>query len=289
LGVLRALVGRVRENPREAARRAGRRATAWRRPLPDFLVIGEAKCGTTSLFAYLSDHPLVCPPTTKELRYFAFFFDRGEDWYRAFFPSRWQRQRVERSEGAPTITGEATPLYLSHPSVPPRAASVVPQARLVAILRNPVERALSAYDFRVKLGTERRPLAEAIDDSLQRAARAPGPGPASLAEYLANPAYVTRGEYARSLGRWFEHFDRSQLLVIETEQLSRDGGSGFARVLEHLALPPWRPPAFPELNPGTRGRDEPEVRSELARHYVPHNEALWGLLGVDWGWNDHVP
>src|SRR5262249_23760132 len=107
------------------ARRSGehalRRASAARRRLPDFLIIGAQKAGTTSLHAYLSQHSSVSPPVTKEVHFFDHEFHRGNTWYRAHF---------RRADGPLTITGESTPYYLFHPLVPARAAAVLPDCKL---------------------------------------------------------------------------------------------------------------------------------------------------------------
>jgi hypothetical protein len=165
-------------------------------------------------------------------------------------------------------------------------AALVPDARLVAILRNPVDRTISAYHFARKMGQEERPLEEAIAANLRRLATVE-----TLAAYddfhgpLRLNNYVSRGHYAESLERWFQHFDRSQVLVLESEELSRSG-EGYERVVGHLGLPPWRPPAFVEHNAGSYEAAPPAVRKELIEHFRPYNEQLWKLVGEDWRWDE---
>ena len=121
-----------------------RQATARWRPLPDFLVIGAQKAGTTALYAYLRWHPGITGPSWKEVSFFDRHWWRGEAWYRGQFPLR----------GRGRLVGEASPSYLFHPLAPERVHSLVPGARLVALVRDPVARAYSHYQHEVALGRE---------------------------------------------------------------------------------------------------------------------------------------
>ncbi len=127
-------------------RRRARLATAGARRLPDFLVIGAQRAGSTSLFAQLCAHPGVAAPSHKEIHYFDLQSFRGPRWYRSHFPP------VASSRGR--ITGEASPYYLFHPAVPARVAEALPEVRLIALLRDPVARAYSHYQLSVRDGHE---------------------------------------------------------------------------------------------------------------------------------------
>src|ERR1044071_7027899 len=133
---------------RIVARNAGwtyGRATAAARPLPDFLVIGAQKAGTTALYSYLRDHPAIAGPPWKEVSFFDRHFWRGDAGYRGNFPNRLSLRRMRARPGAEPIGGEASPSYMFHPLAPQRVAELVPDARLIALVRNPVDRALSHY------------------------------------------------------------------------------------------------------------------------------------------------
>src|SRR6187551_3563074 len=140
-------IPRVPEPVRKVVRNAiwtyGRATSRWR-PLPDFLVIGAQKAGTTALYAYLRWHPGIAGPSWKEVCFFDRHWWRGEAWYRGQFPLR----------AGERLVGEASPSYLFHPLAPERARSLVPGAKLVALLRDPVDRAYSQYQHEVALGRE---------------------------------------------------------------------------------------------------------------------------------------
>ena len=108
-------------------------ATSRHRPLPDFLILGAQKAGTTALYQSLCRHPRVSAAFTKEVHYFDLQPDRSDRWYRGHFPRRPQRTGSSKR----FLTGEATPYYLFHPSVPERVAEKVPHAKLIVLLRDP--------------------------------------------------------------------------------------------------------------------------------------------------------
>jgi hypothetical protein len=258
--------------------------------LPDFVIIGPTKCGTTFLYHLLTQHPLVEPAAFKEPHYFNMFFDEeGIEWYRRCFPApRWK-------DGQKTITGEATPEYLVHPRVPERMAEVVPHARLIALLRNPVERTYSAYHHRVRNGQETRTFEEAVEQALEVQKRRPlgeggetpwrgdGAGSSdSRHKHLSNSIYV---DY---LLRWSEYFPREQMLVLKSEDFFDNPRQTLKTIFDFLDLPDWEPGAGElgnRLNRGgyERGMD-PAVRRRLEAFFESHNRRLYEYLGTDFGW-----
>src|SRR5207248_7599894 len=122
------------------------RALAGRNPgrgrlLPDFLIIGTAKSGTTTLHGWVSEHPFVVPAVTKEVHFFDYEFYRGFDWYRSHFPLASAREEHVREHGRPFLTGEASPTYISHQWAPDRIAEALPDVKLIVAFRNPIDRA----------------------------------------------------------------------------------------------------------------------------------------------------
>jgi len=142
--------------------------TSWMRMMPDFLIIGAQRCGTTSLFNYLSQHPDIYPSFPKEVHYFSNYYKKGTAWYRSHFPLTWQKKYRELVQGRKFMTGEATPYYFSHPHAPRRIFNALPKVRLFLLLRNPVDRAFSHYQYEVKMGIESLSFEEAIDKEEDR-------------------------------------------------------------------------------------------------------------------------
>jgi Sulfotransferase domain len=234
--------------------------------LPDFVVIGAPKCGTTFFYNLLIKHPHVEPAACKEPNYFELLFDEGIEWYRHCFPRpRWKG-------GRKTVTGEATPSYLYHPHVPERMAEVIPHVRLIALLRNPVDRTYSAYFHRMRGGKEARTFEETIEASLD--------GPRS--------GHLSRAIYVDHLLHWSRYYSDEQMLVLKSEDLFGRTPEILKRVLDFLGLPDWEPDASEVLEKRNTGgyerKMDPAVRRRLTEFFEPHNQRLYDYLGVDFGW-----
>ena len=181
------------------------------RVLPDFLVIGAKKCGTTALYSYLTQHPSIAPAFRKEIYYFNTLFGRGRHWYRSHFPTAAELRRMRREHGGPTLTGEATPDYLFDFHAPRRAFETVPQARLIAILRNPVDRAYSFYNHNLRAGIEELSFSQAIDreqERLEGQRERVRADEACFSFAWDHYSYATRGVYVDQLREWTSRFPR---------------------------------------------------------------------------------
>jgi hypothetical protein len=281
----------AREQVRELLVRYGE-ATSERRPLPDFLIIGTKRGGTTSLWRYLLEHPLVprlFPAwNTKTSHYFEENWGRGEAWYRSHFPTERQRTQLERRHGGPSKVGEAAPLYMFHPLVAGRVAELMPRVRLIVLLRDPVERAYSHWKERRGEGVEPLDFADALDREHERIG---GERERLIADpgYFSEPydwhSYRARGRYLEHLEPWLERFDRSQLLVMASETLYREPARTYAQIVRFIGLPEFEPSSFEVFNDRpSRGMDD-AVRAELTSYYAPHNAALADRLGMSFPWS----
>jgi hypothetical protein len=280
----------AREQVREALVRYGER-TSDRRPLPDFLVIGTKRGGTTSLWRYLIQHPLVprlFPAwNTKTSHYFEDNFARGEAWYRSHFPTARRRAALERRHGGPSKVGEAAPFYMFHPLAAGRVATLMPRAKMIVLLRDPVERAYSHWKERRGEGVEPLGFAEALAAEESRTA-------GERERLIAEPGYVSRaydwytyrerGCYLAHLEPWLSRFDSAQLLFLASETFYRAPAESYARILDFIGLPPYELPSYDVYNDRpSKGMDE-AVRAELTAFYRPHNAALADRLQMTFDW-----
>jgi hypothetical protein len=267
------------------------------RVLPDFIIIGAAKSGTTSLYGALAEHPFVVPCTTadphfqntKEVHFFSSGFQRGEDWYRSHFPLESARRSFEAEHGRPFLTGEASPSYISSFWAPGRIRRLLPDVRLLAVLRNPVDRAYSQFQMSRRQGIEPLESFEEATAAEEERLRS------EVARLAADPhynspdfgrwSYLARSRYAEQLERWLELFPREQFLFLKAEDLLGDHAATLDSVHEFLGLP-----AHHHENPtrlhtgGDYAPMAPDVRSRLLEYFRPHNERLYDLLGIDFGW-----
>jgi hypothetical protein len=237
-------------------------------PKLDFIVIGAQKAGTTSLWRYLEDNPALQMPPDKEGVFFseACYPDDWRAFMRALFKTAPRHARL----------GTVTPPYMvgtPHASVATiagRIHTLVPDVRLVALLRDPVQRAHSAHRMLVRRGEESRPFAKAIADLLH---------PEELRRSRSAPAgesrsYVAAGEYGRMLEAYLEHFDRDQLHVELTDELARDPEGVVSRVCAFLGVTPHVPGNLGErFHRSGRRRvseaAEAELKGYMERHVWP--------------------
>lgn len=252
------------------------------RPLPDALIIGAQKAGTTALYAYLRWHPQVLGPSWKEVNYFDRHYRRGERWYRGHFPNELRLRRVRDP-----IVAEASTGYIFHPLGAQRVASLIPQARLIALVRDPADRAYSHYQHEVALGRERLSFEEAIEREEERME-------GELERMLADPDYISyawwnytylaRGRYAEQLERWFEVFPREQLLVVPMDDLRTAPRETYARVLDHIGARPHELDQYPSIFSREYSDMSAQTRRRLSECYAEPNRRLYELLGRELEW-----
>jgi len=247
--------------------------TAHLRRLPDFIIIGAQKAGTTSLFHYLNNHPDVGPAWRKEIHFFDRWYSNGLDWYRAHFPLYAEA----------TITGEGSTNYLQHPDAPLRMRHCIPNAKLIVMLRNPVDRAYSQHQMNVRKGIETLSFEDALEAEPYRLQNQPD----CLSTEWRVASYLTRGLYASQLQRWLDQFPQEQLLVIKSEEFFEDPDKEFRRVLAFLDLEPCVEARYEVLHDGgDYPRILPATRERLAAYYAPWNQQLYELIDRNLGWDD---
>lgn len=260
--------------------------SAGLRVLPDFLIIGAMKSGTTSLFHYLAQHPELVPACRKEIHYFdqddASFGGRTGSlaWYRSHFP-------IKVMVPSRSLVYEATPKYLCHARSASRIAHVVPDARLVLSLRNPADRAISHYFHTRCNRPDPESLHAAMSEDVARCAafEAAGNDAPGAPDYTT---YVGRGIYRPQIERFLEYFDRRDLHVFQGERLFENPGPVLTDLFEFLGVRSDRP--IRDLTAQhVSQRDKrvwPRTRELLNEFFRPHNERLFELLGERYDWND---
>jgi hypothetical protein len=272
---------------------ASGRVTSSARVLPDFLIIGCKKGGTTSLMNWLAEHPDVARmypsfQRRKSPHYFDVNYARGEAWYRAHFPTRMSLARREHRAGRRPLVGEASPYYVFHPAAPERVGETLPDVRLIALLREPVSRAYSNYWDRVATGNEDLPTFEAAIDAEEE--RLQGVTPERLRDpgYYSyehdHHTYLARGRYVEHLEPWLRDYGDDQLLVLAAEDLFHRPQDTFVTVQRFLDLPVQRL----TLRPRNERRGYPPINAEtkerLDNYYRPFNRALFDVLGATFDW-----
>ncbi len=262
---------------RERSEMTLRRATAGSRMLPTIIVIGAQKGGTTSLHEYLADHPAVGSSAIKEVQYFSHNSYRGLDWYRAHFP------RI----GEYPHAIESSPYYLFHPCAPARVRATVPDARLIAVLRDPVDRARSHHNHQFEQGFEQLDFATALAREPERLA-------GEEEKIVADPryqsfahqhySYAARGFYAGQLERWYALFGADQILVVASEDLFADPRATVHRVQSWLGLFEHTPSELAARGSRAYKPAGDAMRAELGARFRDDSARLAELTGVTLPW-----
>ncbi|GAC1629308.1 MAG: hypothetical protein NVS4B7_18130 [Ktedonobacteraceae bacterium] len=237
-------------------KKAFRATTNPLRMMPDFIIIGAQKGGTTSLYRYLVEHPNIAPIYVKEPHFLDIYYFKGLGWYRSHFPTAVEKYYARHIQKHDLITGEASPYYLFHPQAAKRAAKSLPRTKFIVLLRNPIDRAYSQYQHQVRQpNVEPLSFEEAIDAEEKRLA-----GEEEKLrqdeKYVSfnhrHYSYLARSTYIKQLPAWMNLFPREQFLILKSEDL----------------YPPMKI----------------ETRARLIEYFKPYNARLYELLERDFGW-----
>lgn len=242
--------------------------------MPDFLIVGATKCGTSSLYYYLSHHPQILFSHKKELNFFRKNFQRGIDWYLSHFPTITDRSNF--------LTGEATPNYLRFPLVAQRIQKSCPNSKLIILLRNPVERAISWHYHKKNTGLTKDSLEKAITKELK------------LLETLSesdimnigfnDPDNIIASLYYYQIKAWMTYLPRQQFLILKSEYFYSSPEKIMEQVFNFLGLPVHKIAEYPKINVGSYSSIDPELRQTLSEYFQPYNKLLEEYLNIKFNW-----
>ncbi len=265
-----------------------RRISSPLRVLPSFIIFGAPRCGTTSLYNYLIEHPSIEPALSKEVGFFELNYNKGINWYKLYFPTFFNKYRIEKKFRKYFMTGEATSNYIHHPLVPTRIKKEIPNVKLIALLRNPVDRAFSQFFKQIKQRREDLSFEDAIKKEQDRIKGEIKKMSKNLDYYSLNYhnySYLTAGIYIDRIKNWFEVFPKEQILIIKSENFYEKPDQIYNEILKFLGLPEWNLSQYQRYN---FFEDQPKIkvstRKELDEFYKPHNKKLYDFLGKDFGW-----
>ena len=294
----RRLTYRVRARVPKRAETAVRRVmlrwgmlTAPVRMLPDTIIVGAQRSGTTTLFRMLSEHPQVVRPTlSKGTAYFDLHHERGPTWYRAHFPLKvlaWVR-----SPRRHRMTFESCGYYMFHPLAAGRIAEELPHVRVIVLLRDPVDRAYSAHRHELNRGFETLDFDEALEREegrLRGEEQRLVEDPTAYSFEHQHHAYLARSRYVEQVRRLFDTFGRDRVMVMDAEALFADPQGEFARLCDWLAIDPPVGVRGEQWNAQPRDPLSPERRAELTDYFAPYDEELATLIGRPLSWRDPGP
>ncbi|MGD0064564.1 MAG: sulfotransferase domain-containing protein [Streptosporangiaceae bacterium] len=258
------------------------------RMLPGFLIVGAQRCGTTSMYRTLSQHPAILKAVLhKGIHYFDTGYDHGLPWYQGHFPLRAHAALVRRSSGEVPLTYESSPYYMFHPLAAQRISRDLPEVKLLVLVRDPVERAYSAHAHEVGRKFETEPFERALeleDQRLAGEAERIVSEPGYLSHSHQHHGYLTRGVYADQLERLDKLFGPDRVHVVDSGRFFTDPEPVYDGVLEFLGLRHHGYPVFERHNARPRSPMPEALRTRLSEHFIPSDERLTRWLGQPPSW-----
>lgn len=260
-----------------------RRAISRPGHLPDIIILGAQRAGTTSLFNALKQHPDIQPAIRKEVHYFDLHYRKGQAWYRSWFATPFWQKDPDSIRWM-----EATPYYLFHPQVPQRMKQTIPDARLIVLLRNPIDRAFSDYQWQRRMKKESLSFEEALAAETERTA---GEEERLISDqdYVSEAhnrySYIARGLYARQLERWYNHFPADRLMVLPAESFFLNMAQSLKQIEEFAELPPKTYHGLKSYNAVRYSPMAPHVRERLRDIFREDKHSLEKLTGLAFDWD----
>jgi hypothetical protein len=258
-------------------------ATRHLRILPSFIIAGVQKGGTTSLSSYLKKHPDVWIARGKEAWFFDKDYPKGLNYYRLHFPSI-----AAKRCNSKLIAGDASPSYIFNPRVPERIQKHLPECKIILLLRNPIDRAYSHYKHMQRIGVEPEATFEAAIALESKRLSGEVEKILDTSFYFSEAreqfGYLEKGIYYPQVRRFLDAFDRSSLLILNSEDFFVMPDKIMKKIENFLNLKHHNFDVFPVFNQGDRSTLHPETRIQLRQFFQPHNEQLFELLGTSYSW-----
>ena len=257
--------------------------------LPDFLIIGAAKSGTTSLFEHLIKHPSIFPPLAQQPNFFTTNYHKGESWYRSYFPSIITKNLTQNIKKQKFLTGEASTQYYWYPHAAKRAKALLPDAKIILLLRNPIDRSHSQYQMELNKGNEKlisfEDAIEQENERIQSEYDKMLQDENYYSKQYTIQSYITKSIYVNYIEEWLKYFPREQFLFLNSEEFNSDTSKVYKKTLNFLEISEidfknyevFRAAKYSEMNPSTR--------KKLSEFFKPYNEKLYKLIDQNFHWD----
>ena len=254
------------------------------RVLPDFIIIGSMKCGTTSLYYDICEHPCVSPAAYDEIGFFDSNFHLGLNWYRSMFPTKRRIEDIRRKEGV-AITGEDTPFYFWNPVAAKRIQKLLPNIKLITILRNPIDRAYSEYQDLVSSESNSPSFETFIENEINTRRKDSSLITEENFEiFNQKNSYLLKGIYVDQLKIWAGLFPKEQIFTLSTENLNSEPITALESVFQYLNLPDYKIKNIQRQKQKKYVPMNSQTRKILIEFFKPHKEILFKFIGkkIDW-------
>ena len=270
-----------------------RKLTSELRSLPDFIIIGAGRAGTTALYSYLIQHPLIAAALTDnnesvaDLHFFEYIISNNIQWYRSHFPILFSKSNKHKNS---FITGEYTSTYMYHPDVPKRIFNLLPKIKLIVILRNPIDKAYSTYQQQFRFGEYTTSFEDTINAEFRRIDLNKDFPELNSNNYdfenFVAQNIIRHGVYADYLETWLKIFDRKQILILNSDDLKKSTKETLRRVFNFLNVSNYDIKDTSQVNVGKYPTINKITRKKLIEFFKPHNQRLNKLLDTEFNWNN---
>tara|TARA_Y100000996_G_scaffold380431_1_gene334320 strand:+ start:460 stop:1302 length:843 start_codon:yes stop_codon:yes gene_type:complete len=260
--------------------------TGPNRVLPDFLIIGAKRCGTTSLFSHLPEHPSIAKSHHDNMGFFNDNFHLGVNWYKSFFPTKSYKKKIKKKYGK-FLTFDVTTTYMESKRTAENIIKIKPEIKIIVILRNPIDRAYSQFNVSVKEKTEELSFDDAINEEINRLEMEISEnGEERLLEFSREHRhYIKKSLYAMQLKPWFEIFPRKNILVLSTEIFKENDKDTYKEIFEFLDIPEVQILNKQHMQKGEYSPMSEETRKKLRGFFDKYNTELFELVGKKFDWN----
>jgi len=260
--------------------------TGFIRVIPDFLVIGAKRCGTTSLYQHLSEHPCISRSPRDNIGFFNENYHLGINWYKSLFPTVFYKKKME-SKNKQCLFFDVTSTYMEEELTAKNVYEVNPNQKIIVILRNPVDRAYSHYHVNVKEKSEKRSFEDAVFEEMNRikSERIIQNKNKNLRVFTPNNIhYLKKGFYALQLKSWFKIFPREQILVLSTEEFQEDQNLIYKKIFDFLNIPNMKIKSIEKMEKGNYIPMKHDTRNLLLDYFRQCNHELFELINSEFDW-----
>ena len=261
--------------------------TAPLRVLPDFFVIGVVRSGTTSLYHYLDEHPCITKSAYDELGFFDDNYHLGLNWYRSMFPTKSHKEKIIKKFGK-FLTYDVTPFYIYNKISVERIFKAFPNSKIIAVLRNPIDRAYSHYHLSKRAGVVTKSFDDVVKEDMKKIKLYEGTNE-KLTDYyfkdVGQNSYLARGFYAEQLKSWFKIFNKNNILIISSENLATKTQNTLDIIFKFLNLEPEKISNLEKVNVAKYPPMSDNIRKELVDYFSKHNENLFNLINLKFDWS----
>jgi len=259
--------------------------TGFIRVIPDFLVIGAKRCGTTSLYQHLPEHPCISKSPHDNMGFFNDNFHLGVNWYKSFFPTTFTRNKIKSKFGG-FLAFDVTTKYMEEESTANNVYQTKPNMKIIIILRNPVDRAYSQYHLSVRQTAERRSFEDVVEENMNRLNKE------SHEHYEIKPKfsakednYLKKGLYALQLRYWLKIFPRENILIVSTEEFESNQQIIYNKIFEFLNISKFEVKNTKKMQKGNYPPIKSETRNLLLDYFRQHNHELFELINMKFDWD----